>query len=61
MKQKAFSIIFKGFSVAKNCLRIESAPLSVYRNVFFTLLDDVEFDLTNLKLHFKLGQPGLIY
>ena len=26
MKQKAFLIIFKGFSVAKNCLRPESAP-----------------------------------
>ena len=27
MKQKAFFIIFKGFSGAKNCLRLESAPL----------------------------------
>ena len=27
VKQKAFFIIFKGLSVAKNCLRPESAPL----------------------------------
>ena len=28
MKQKEFFIIFKGISVAKNCVRLESAPLS---------------------------------
>ena len=28
MKQKTFYIIFKGLSVAKNCLRPESAPLN---------------------------------
>ena len=28
MKQKAFFIIFKGLSVAKNCLRPESVPLN---------------------------------
>ena len=33
MKQKAFLIIFKGLSVAKNCPRSESGPLS-----FITLL-----------------------
>ena len=27
MKQKTFFIIFKGLSVAKNCLRPESEPL----------------------------------
>ena len=27
MKQKAFFIIFKGLSLAKNCLRLENAPL----------------------------------
>ena len=27
MKKKTFSIIFKGFSVVKNCLRPESGPL----------------------------------
>ena len=27
VKQKAFFIIFKGLSVAKNCLRAESASL----------------------------------
>ena len=27
VKQKSFFIIFKGLSVAKNCLRPESAPL----------------------------------
>ena len=30
MKQRAFFIIFKGFSVAKNCLRPESAPLNSF-------------------------------
>ena len=30
MKQKAFFINFKGLSVAKNCLRPESAPLSMH-------------------------------
>ena len=29
VKQKAFFIIFKGRSVAKNCLRLESVPESV--------------------------------
>ena len=29
VKQKAFFIIFKGLSVAKNCLRPEGAPLKV--------------------------------
>ena len=29
MKQKAFAIIFKGLSVAKNCLRLKSAPLTL--------------------------------
>ena len=28
LKQKAFFIIFKGLSIAKNCLRPESAPLN---------------------------------
>ena len=28
VKEKTFFIIFKGLSVAKNCLRPESAPLS---------------------------------
>ena len=32
MKQKAYFIIFKGFSVARNCVRPDSAPLS-YRSV----------------------------
>ena len=27
MKSKVFFIIFKGLSIAKNCLRSESAPL----------------------------------
>ena len=27
LKQKAFFIIFKGLSVANNCLRLESVPL----------------------------------
>ena len=27
MKQKAFFFIFKGLSIAKNCLKPESAPL----------------------------------
>ena len=30
VKQKAFFIIFKELSVAKNCLRPESAPLRLY-------------------------------
>ena len=29
VKQKAFSIIFKGLLVAKNCLRTKGAPLSL--------------------------------
>ena len=29
VKQKAFFVIFKGLSVAKYCLRHESAPLSM--------------------------------
>ena len=28
MKQKEFFMIFKGLLVAKNCIRIESAPLT---------------------------------
>ena len=31
VKWKAFSIIFKGLSVAKNCLKPESAPLRVLK------------------------------
>ena len=30
MKEKAFFIIFKGLSIAKNCLRRESAPLRIF-------------------------------
>ena len=29
MKPKAFFIIFQGFSVARNCLRPETAPLTI--------------------------------
>ena len=32
MKQKKIFIIFKGLSVAKNCLRPESAPLNLHLN-----------------------------
>ena len=39
VKQKAFFIIFQGFSIAKNCLRLESAPLKkriVYLHIHVT-------------------------
>ena len=38
VKQKAFFIIFKELSVAKNYLRPESAPLRYYHNTFTPLL-----------------------
>ena len=42
VKQKAFFIIFKGLSVAKNCLRPESAPLIVtYNTSLWELLENV--------------------
>ena len=34
MKQKGFFIICKGVSIARNCLRQESAPLSHFALVF---------------------------
>ena len=34
-KTKAFFIIFKGLSVAQNCLRPESAPLMQEENRFY--------------------------
>ena len=34
VKQKAFFIIFRGLSVAKNSLRPESAPLNIHYNPF---------------------------
>ena len=37
VKQKTFFIIFKGLSVAKNCLRPESAPLTFDENLFLSL------------------------
>ena len=33
VKQKAFFIIFKGLSIAKNCLRPENAPLRVHASI----------------------------
>ena len=35
VKKKAFFIIFKGLSVAKNCLRSESAPITLFRMGIF--------------------------
>ena len=32
VKQKAFFIIFKGLSLAKNCFRHENAPLKLYED-----------------------------
>ena len=40
VKQKTFFIIFKALSVAKNCLRPESAPLNQLR-------EEVNFNLLN--------------
>ena len=44
MKQKALLIIFKGFSVAKNCLRPESAPL---RSCCVTVVVDKRYKVTS--------------
>ena len=58
MKQKAFFIIFKGLSVAKNYLRPESAPLKIKCSqkdrLQILLLILSEFRRTNF--HFRLNR-----
>ena len=43
VKEKAFFIIFKGLSVAKNCLRPESVPLTQFSNLYsLQTLEDIK-------------------
>ena len=57
MKLKAFFIILKVLSVAKNCLRPKSAALNLPENVFFTKAADFAitfFFLVNIILSVNL-------
>ena len=57
LKQKAFFIIFKGLSIAKNCLRPESVPLiesGRYLIKMTIIYKKQDFVLTTLRLYMFL-------
>ena len=54
MKWKAFVIIFKGLSVAKNCLRPESVLLSMY-NLLLDTRHHRAIGLTIVWLNWKMS------
>ena len=57
MKQKAFFIIFKGLSIAKNCLRPDSAPLTkMLGHLNLTI-----FVIVQVKLHCHIFQQQQIH
>ena len=63
MKQRAFFIIFKGLSVAKNCLRPESAPLNsfVHKPVTHDELQKLISQLNNRKALSPKNIPVTIF
>ena len=63
MKQRAFFIIFKGLSVAKNCLRPESAPLNsfVHKPVTHDELQKLISQLNNQKALSPKNIPVTIF
>ena len=63
VKQRAFFIIFKGLSVAKNCLRPESAPLNsfVHKPVTHDELQKLISQLNNRKALSPKNIPVIIF
>ena len=57
MKQKAFFINFQGLSVAKNCLRLETAPLTT-----LAIKSGLLYNFTKiLKGHHFMGHSGTVF
>ena len=57
MQQKAFFINFQGLSVAKNCLRLKTAPLTT-----LTIKSGLLYNFTKtLKGHYFMGHSGTVF